>query len=76
MYVGPYAEQDAELALKLFDVQMREIAAQDLMSINELEHQVLPVLIDMKWNGVRVDVDQAEQTKKALLKQENSNLKK
>jgi len=67
MYVGPYAEQDAELALKLFDVQMREIAAQDLMSINELEHQVLPVLIDMKWNGVRVDVDQAEQTKKALL---------
>ncbi len=46
------------------------------MSVNELEHQVLPVLIDMKWNGVRVDIDQAEQTKKALLKQENSSLKK
>ena len=60
---GPYAEQDAELALKLFDVFMREIHAQDLMSINELEHKVLPVLIDMKWNGVKVDIDQAEQTK-------------
>ena len=64
-----YAEQDAELALKLFDVFMREIREQDLMSINELEHQVLPVLIDMKWNGVRVDVDQAERTKEKLLGQ-------
>ena len=74
MYVGPYAEQDAELALKLYDVFKREIIAQDLSSINELEHQVLPVLIDMKWNGVRVDVDQAEKTKKALMKQEEKNL--
>ena len=75
MYVGPYAEQDAELALKLFDVFMREIHAQDLMSINELEHKVLPVLIDMKWNGVRVDIDQAEQTKEKLLGQEQKSLK-
>jgi DNA polymerase I-like protein with 3'-5' exonuclease and polymerase domains len=48
---------------------------QDLTHINELEHQVLPVLIDMKWNGVRVDVDQAEQTKNKLLKQESELLK-
>ena len=74
MYVGPYAEQDAELALKLYDVFKREIIAQDLTSINELEHQVLPVLIDMKWNGVRVDIDQAERSKKVLLKQEEKNL--
>jgi DNA polymerase I-like protein with 3'-5' exonuclease and polymerase domains len=76
MYVGPYAEQDAELALKLFHVLQREILAQDLTHINELEHQVLPVLIDMKWNGVRVDVDKAEQTKNKLLKQESELLKK
>ena len=74
MYVGPYAEQDAELALKLYDVFKREIIAQDLTSINELEHRVLPVLIDMKWNGVRVDIDQAEKSKKVLLKQEEKNL--
>jgi DNA polymerase I-like protein with 3'-5' exonuclease and polymerase domains len=75
MYVGPYAEQDAELALKLYHVLQREILAQDLTHINELEHQVLPVLIDMKWNGVRVDVDKAEQTKNKLLKQESELLK-
>jgi len=75
MYVGPYAEQDAELALKLFHVLQREILAQDLTHINELEHQVLPVLIDMKWNGVRVDIDQAEQTKNKLLKQESEQLR-
>ena len=76
MYVGPYAEQDAELALKLYEVFMREIEAQDLSSINELEHRVLPVLIDMKWNGVRVDIDEAEQAKAELLKKENTQLKK
>ena len=75
MYVGPYAEQDAELALKLYEVFMREIEAQDLSSINELEHRVLPVLIDMKWNGVRVDIDEAEQAKAELLKKENTQLK-
>ena len=74
MYVGPYAEQDAELALKLYDVFMREIHAQDLSHINELEHQVLPVLIDMKWHGVKVDVDQAEKSKKKLLEKEQTNL--
>mgnify|MGYP001358967406 FL=1 len=76
MYVGPYAEQDAELALKLYEVFMREIEAQDLSSINELEHRVLPVLIDMKWHGVRVDIDEAEQAKAELLKKENTQLKK
>jgi DNA polymerase I-like protein with 3'-5' exonuclease and polymerase domains len=72
MYVGPYAEQDAELALKLFEVFMREIEVQDLSSINELEHRVLPVLIDMKWHGVRVDIDEAEQAKAELLKKETT----
>jgi len=76
MYVGPYAEQDAELALKLFDVFMREIVGQDLMSINELEHRVLPVLIDMKSNGVRVDIEEAEKAKQELLKKESGHLKK
>jgi DNA polymerase I-like protein with 3'-5' exonuclease and polymerase domains len=76
MYVGPYAEQDAELALKLFHVLQREILAQDLTHINELEHQVLPVLIDMKWRGVKVDIDQAERTKNKLLKEESEHLQK
>jgi DNA polymerase-1 len=76
MYVGPYAEQDAELALKLFDVFMREIYGQDLTSVNELEHRVLPVLIDMKMHGVRVDIDEAERAKQELLKKESGHLKK
>jgi DNA polymerase I-like protein with 3'-5' exonuclease and polymerase domains len=76
MYVGPYAEQDAELALKLYDVFMREIYGQDLTSINELEHRVLPVLIDMKMHGVRVDIDEAERAKQELLKKESGHLKK
>ena len=48
MYVGPYASRTQSYALKLFDVFMREIYGQDLTSMNELEHRVLPVLIDMK----------------------------
>ena len=55
---------------------MREIYGQDLTSINELEHRVLPVLIDMKMHGVRVDIDEAERAKQELLKKESGHLKK
>ena len=60
MYVGEYAEKDAELTLELWQELKKEIASQDLSSIVELETKVLPVLVDMKWKGVRIDEDHVE----------------
>ncbi len=74
-FVGRYAEQDAAVTLKLWDRLRTEITKDEVTSIFELESSLLPVLLDMKTKGVRVDIDKAEQTKKELKKREDSLLK-
>jgi len=60
MYVGEYAEKDAEITLELWQELKKEIVAQDLDKIVELETKTLPVLVDMKWKGVRIDEAKVE----------------
>ena len=79
MYVGKYAEKDAELTFKLWDRFKHEIREQDLQNVFNLEKNVFPCLVDMKFKGVRVDVEKANQTKNQLATKEKqilSNLKK
>jgi len=64
--VGDYAEQDAVVTLKLWHVLQHEISKQDLWDVFNLETNLFPCLVDMKFKGVRVDVDKAEATKKQL----------
>ena len=73
MYVGSYAEKDAELTLELFKVLSREINKQNLTNIFDLETQLFPCLIDMKFKGVCVDVERAHKLKQQLCKQGRSN---
>ena len=70
MYVGPYAETDAEVTLELWNCFTALIQNEDLQSIVDLELGVLPVLIDMTWKGVRIDTDRVERTRDYLLKEE------
>jgi DNA polymerase I-like protein with 3'-5' exonuclease and polymerase domains len=70
MYVGSYAEKDAELTLALFKKLSTEIKSQDLTKVFDLETQLFPCLIDMKFKGVRVDVEAAHKLKQELAKQE------
>jgi DNA polymerase I-like protein with 3'-5' exonuclease and polymerase domains len=74
MYVGGYAEKDAELTLDLFKILSREIRKQSLEKIYRLETELFPCLIDMKFKGVRVDVEEAHKLKKQLLLQEENLL--
>ena len=74
MYVGCYAEQDAYLTLELFKRLSAEIQKKNLVEIFDLESQLFPCLIDMKFKGVRVDVERAHKLKKQLLQQEESIL--
>ena len=73
MYVGNYAEKDAELTLELFKVLSREITKQNLTNIFDLETQLFPCLIDMKFKGVCVDVERAHKLKRELSQQEEAN---
>ena len=76
MHVGPYAEVDAELTLELWNYFKPLISKEDLWSVVNLELDVLPVLIDMTWKGVRVDQDRVERTRDFLLKEEKAMLAK
>ncbi len=60
-HVGPYAEVDAELPLKILRRQERLIEKNDLWDIWELESSVLPVLCRMRKRGVRIDQDKLGQ---------------
>jgi DNA polymerase I-like protein with 3'-5' exonuclease and polymerase domains len=72
LYVGSYAEKDAQLTLELFKVLSREIQKQNLQNVFDLETQLFPCLIDMKFNGVRIDIERADKLKKELvLKEQN-----
>ena len=74
-FVGRYAEQDAAVTLRLWDRLRIDIVAEECSSIFQLESSLLPVLLDMKQRGVRVDTDKAEQVKKELLSREKTLLK-
>jgi len=74
MYVGEYAEQDAVLTLKLWQEMKKEILIEEISSIFELETELFPCLVDMRFLGVRVDVTAAHQLKKELTRKEESLL--
>tara|TARA_R110000787_G_scaffold108447_1_gene216848 strand:+ start:12999 stop:14933 length:1935 start_codon:yes stop_codon:yes gene_type:complete len=73
-FVGEYAEADAQLTLDLWKHFKSLLLREDLWQIFNLETEVLPLCIDMTWQGVRVDLDQAERLKQGLVKQVKKEL--
>ena len=70
--VGGYAEKDAELTLLLWHHLKRIIIEDDLQDIFNLETDLFPCLVDMRHLGVRVDIEKADQLKKAMaIKEQN-----
>ena len=65
-YVGGYAEQDAVLTLKLWERLRIELDQQDLWNIWNLETSLIPLMVEMRARGVRVDLDGAERAQAAL----------
>jgi DNA polymerase I-like protein with 3'-5' exonuclease and polymerase domains len=76
MYVGDYAEKDAEITLALWQELKKEIEFQDLQSIVELEQEVFPCILDMKIKGVRVSEKQVEGLEYKLKKTYDSHIKR
>jgi len=74
-FVGEYAEKDAEITLKLWHALQHEITKQDLWDIFNLETNLFPCLVDMKFQGVRVDIAKAAAVKEQLIKTEKELLK-
>ena len=74
IYVGEYAEKDATLTLELWQELKKEILHQDIQSIFDLETELFPCLVDMRFLGVRVDVEGAHKLKEELSREEKACL--
>jgi len=72
--VGAYAERDAEATFGLWQEMKKEITSQDTQSVFDLETDLFPCLVDMRFKGVRVDVEGAQKLKKTLIKEEQDIL--
>ena len=66
--VAKYAIQDAVVTRALYEWQAAEIEKQGLHQVHSLERRLMPVIIDMETEGVRVDVELAEKAVRDLTK--------
>lgn len=73
-FVGTYAEQDAVMTLKLWEFYRSELEKQDLWNIWKLETSLIPMMVQMRQMGVRVDLDKADQAR-TLLKGKTKDLR-
>ena len=76
MFVGQYAERDAESTLKLWQRLKVELYNQELMDVFNLETRLFPCLVDMRFKGVKVDLEKAQNIKLNLIKREETLIKK
>ena len=74
-YVGEYAEIDAVNTLEIFKKQLPLLEEQDLMGIFKLETDLIPLILDMRFKGVRIDINKAEKLNKRYKKEESRLLK-
>lgn len=57
--VARYGASDASDALQIYIKQHDEIVAQGLQRVSTMEMRLLPVLAEMSWGGIRVDLEGA-----------------
>ena len=76
MYVGEYAEQDADLTYKLWQEMKKQMYHEDVEDIFKLETELFPCLVDMRFLGVRVDTEAAYTLKQQLVEEEKECLQK
>ena len=76
MHAGAYAERDAEVTFGLWQEMKKEIISQDLEDIFDLESDLFHCLVDMRFKGVRVDIERAHQMKKEMKTAEQELLHK
>ncbi len=74
-YVGPYAEQDAVACLQSMQRLLPRLEAEGVTEAYQLEIDLIPLVLEMKRRGIRINQDRAEQTKKLFLKKADEHLR-
>lgn len=65
-FVGPYGEQDGRATVELAHKMLPQIEAQDLMAAYQLEMDILPMCLEMRRRGVRIDMEEAPRTQERM----------
>ncbi len=60
LLVGPYGEDDADLPLRIFEAQHPLLAKENLLPLFDMENRLIPLLVKMRRQGVRIDLDYAD----------------
>lgn len=64
--VGPYAESDVDLPLRIAARQYPLLEREGLLSLFEMECALIPLLVEMRFAGVAVDINKAAEVRDAL----------
>lgn len=74
--VGPYAESDADLPLRVASAVYPLLVREGLFHLFQMECALIPMLIDMRFAGVRVNVARAEELREVLAERAKEEHKK
>ena len=72
--VAKYAEGDVDLPLRIFAKQKQKLEEENLWDLFILESKLIPMLLDMRFRGVRVDLDKAQEMYDALSEKQAADL--
>lgn len=64
--VGPYAEADADLPMRVAIAMYPKLVQEGLLELLQMECALIPLLVDMRFAGVRVNVQRAEELREVL----------
>jgi DNA polymerase I-like protein with 3'-5' exonuclease and polymerase domains len=71
-YVGPYAEQDVVSTLALFESLDPILDKEATRGAYRLEVDLLPMVLEMRRRGIRIDVEAAERARDHLLQRRDA----
>lgn len=73
-YVGPYAEPDAVATLAAYRAMVPRLEAEGTTAAYRTEMDLVPCVHEMRWRGVKVNVERAARGAEALRKQRDAVL--
>lgn len=68
--VGPYAESDADLPLRIAPLMYHALVRENLLELFQMECGLIPLMVAMRFKGVRVDIKKAEELQVILAAKE------
>jgi len=72
--VAKYAEGDVDLPLRIFAIQKQKLEEENLWDLFILESKLIPMLLDMRFRGVKVDLVKAQRMYDELTAKQEAEL--